>query len=58
MRTQSRNESLQERVTSLQHETLTLRQQLDEARVSSAKGEGAEHLNAVLDKIRSDQEKV
>ena len=58
VRTQARNESLQERVTSLQHDTLSLRQQLDDARLASAKGEGAEHLNTVLDKIRSDQEKV
>ena len=49
---------MQERITTLQHETLTLRQQLDEARIASAKGEGAENLNQVLNSLRADQEKV
>ena len=58
MRLQARNEALQERVTSLQHETITLRQQLDDARQAATKGEGAEYLQTVLTSIRADQEKV
>ena len=58
MRLQARNEALQERVTSLQHETITLRQQLDDARLAATKGEGAEYLQTVLTSIRADQEKV
>ena len=57
-RLQAKSESLADQVTSLRHETLTLRTQLDEARVSGMKGDTADNFTNILNTLRADQEKV
>lgn len=61
MRVQARNETLQERVASLQQEVLMLKQQNDDIRrqgLSKDKAESHEQLNNMLKSLRDDHEKV
>ena len=59
MRLEAKMETLQDRLTSLQHENLRLQQQLDEARTSGSKEGAGDNLSAsLLAQIKQDQEKV
>ena len=61
MRMSTRIETMSERLTSVQHENLTLKQQLDEARLRDLnrdQGDSSEKLTNMLATLRADHDKV
>ena len=56
---EARLESLQDRLSNLQHENLRLQQQVDEAKISGGKSDSGDKLSAtLLAQIQQDQDKV
>ena len=61
MRMSTRIETMSERLTSVQHENLTLKQQLDEARLRDLnrdQGDSSEKLTNMLATLRADHDKA
>ena len=59
MRKEARMESLQDRLSNLQHENLRLQQLLDEAKLTGNKSDPGDKLSAtLLAQIKQDQDKV
>ena len=59
VRMEARMESLQDRLSNLQHENLRLQQLLDEAKLSGGKSDSGDKLSAtLLAQIKQDQDKV